>query len=126
MSQIPSSESKIQSPELKRLAREHSSEVASVIIELDLPARMVEVARVLRQGSEISLPRRVAPASQAEGSEVDRKTEEAKVFLQKVLGTSPRWLKTARSFVAEVTGPQLEKIATSPLTKAIHPNRSLR
>ena len=124
--QPPSPESKIQSPELRRLADAQSPEVASVIIELELPARKVEVERVLRRGVEMALPRRVTPPTAAEGVEAEKREAEAKSFLHQVLGVSPRWLGTARSFVADVTGPQLRTIASSPLTKAIHPNRSLR
>lgn len=126
MSQATFPESKIQSPELRRLAKDRSSDVASVIIELDLPARTVEVDQVFRRGISTSLPRRVIPPTEKERTEVERRTAEAKTFLQQVVGISPRWLQTARSFVAEVTGPQLRTIASSPLTKAIHPNRSLR
>jgi hypothetical protein len=126
MSQTTFPESKIQSPELRRLAEDRSPQVASVIIELDLPARRVEIDRVLRRGVSVPLPRRVAPTSDREGTDAEKRTAEAKTFLQQVLGVSPRWLQTARSFVAEVTGPQLRTIASSPLTKAIHPNRALR
>ncbi|HWM94908.1 MAG TPA: hypothetical protein VN493_29405 [Thermoanaerobaculia bacterium] len=126
MSQATFPESKIQSPDLRRLAEDRSSGVASVIIELDLPARRVEVDQVRRRGLSTPCPRQVAPPTEKEGAEVEKRTAEARTFLQQVLGVSPRWLQTARSFVADVTGPQLRTIASSPLTKAIHPNRPLR
>jgi hypothetical protein len=118
--QPPSPESKIQSPELRRLAEEHSTEVASVIIELELPARKVEVERVLRRGVEMALPRRVTSPTAAEGGEAEKREAEAKSFLRQVLGVSPRWLGAARSFVADVTGPPPEPLPAIALAALTH------
>jgi hypothetical protein len=117
---------KISNEELLRHAIEQSPEQASVLIELELPARQVDFRRVGNQGVAHYLPSRVIAETPEQREEVERKTAEARDLLEQVLDAPPHWLSAARAFVADVNGTQLQQIARSPLIKAIRPNRRLR
>jgi hypothetical protein len=117
---------KIPNEELLRHAIEQSPEQASVLIELELPARQVDFRRVGNQGVDHYFPGRVIAETPEQREEVERKTAEARDFLEQVLDAPPHWLSAARAFVADVNGTQLQQLARSPLIKAIRPNRRLR
>jgi len=74
----------------------------------------------------INIPTRVEPVLPEEREQAERQVREARASLTELLGTSPRWLHSAASFVARVTPRQLRAIASYPMTKAIWLNRELR
>lgn len=118
---------KIQSDELRRLTAEDIDEQeVSVIIQLDLPQRRVVVDRVNRDGVTINVPVRVERETPEEQEEAEKRVVETRTFLEDLLGTSPLWLRSARSFGARATPEQLRIIAQNPAVKAIWPNRNLQ
>ena len=117
---------KIQSDELRRLTAEDSDEQVSVIIQLDLPQRRVTVNRVNRDGVSVNVPVRVEPETPEEQEEAEKQVVETRTFLEDLLGTTPLWLRSARSFGARATPEQLRIIAQNPAVKAIWPNRNLQ
>lgn len=117
---------KIRNAELRRLAAEDSDEPVSVLIELNLPQRRVTVSKVNQGGVTINVPTCVEPETLKEREQAERRIAEASSFLTELLGTSPRWLRSAGTFVARVTPEQLRTIAGSPMVKAIWLNRELR
>lgn len=117
---------KIVDAELRKLALEGSKDTASIIIELNVPRQQVETGTVIRAGVKSQVPVRVRAETDMEKVEVEQKTVAARAFLESVLGSPPTWLKLARAFVANANGEQIRVIASSPLTKAIQPNRKLK
>lgn len=117
---------KIPDDELRRIATEGSKDKVSVIIQLDLPVQQVDFKKVNIQNVPSYLPSRVKPETPEEQKEIQRKTDAAKSYLEKILGTSPKWLRLARAFVAHVDGEQLCAIARSSFIKTIQPNRRLK
>ncbi|MDZ7291443.1 MAG: hypothetical protein ONB44_07625 [candidate division KSB1 bacterium] len=116
---------KIHNPKLLKLATEESGESATVLIELNLPVPRVDFARTKNRGMITYSPKRIESETTAQREKTTQKIDAATAFLEDVLGETPRWLKSARAFVANVNSEQLREIARSPLTKAIHPNRRL-
>ncbi len=116
---------KIPNQELRKLATEESDQVASVLIEVELPSQQVDFARAPdAPGSYRSM--RIAPESSEQQTTNRQLVDAANEYLTSVLGTSPRWLRSARAFVASVTPEQLRQIVRSPLVKEVQPNRQLR
>ncbi len=114
---------KIASPELARMAAEDSCQEASVLIELNLPPQQVHAKRQpsASQGAQWSFLE-----ESAEVKETNRRTiEAASHSLQTLLGETPRWLNSARAFVARVTPEQLRIISRFPFVKAVHSNRRI-
>ena len=119
----PVDNSKIDSPELQRLAAEGSPETRSVIIELDVVRPTVQFA-LDRHGR----PRPVATSLEREterSGDIERTSKEVHEFLTTTVGVDPLWLRAARAFVADVSGAQLDQIAKHPMTRVIRPNRKL-
>jgi hypothetical protein len=117
---------RIPDPNLRRLAETRSSQTVSVLIEPDLPRQRLDFEEMSEPGTGRPRPARVAPETADETREIETRTASTQVFLRGVLDSDPRWLRSSRVFVADVTGDQLAAIARSPLTRAIHPNRQLR
>jgi hypothetical protein len=95
----------------------------SVLIEVDVPATQVRFRD--DQGSGRRVPAEVLVPTPRQQADIDARIAEAGRFLEQVLGGPPVWLDAANAFAASATGPQLRQIVTSPLVKAIHPNRRL-
>lgn len=117
---------KLQGEELRRMASEKLEGKASVIIELDVPAQKVGLRTSPGAVAGGLAPDRVMPEAPRELSDLERKAARTQVFLEKVLGSPPHWLRASRAFAAEATGPQLSIIARSPHFKAIRLNRRLK
>lgn len=116
--------SKIQGAELSRMALEGTGGPTGVIIEVEAPTPKVHVASEwLRSGEHPS--KRFVEESAEQQQAVQDAVEKAGAFLKETLGETPQWLRAARAFVAEVTPDQLRIVASSPLIKAIRPNRRL-
>lgn len=98
--------------------------VATVIIELDLPHRQVRFEDHHNRRIGFSFPRILTetPDQQAINS---HKIDAANELLTKILGEKPHWLRAARAFVARATPEQIRSIARSSLVKWIQPNRRL-
>jgi hypothetical protein len=126
MSDESSAIDKIQHPELRRLTSGNTNKRFSVIIELDLPQKKVVAKKIDRGGITVSIPTRVKPETPEELSAAEQQISEIRTFLEDLLETSPRWLRSAHSFVARATPKQLRLIAENPTIKAIWPNRELR
>jgi len=117
---------KLSSAELCRLATAQSKEKASVLIELHLPAQQVDFGSRSGRGASAFSPQRVIPETPEQQQQVQKQIAAAGEFLETVVGVTPRWLRSARAFVATVTPKQLRQIARSPLAKTIRPNRRLK
>lgn len=117
---------KIASAELRLLAAGDSDERISVLVQPTLPQRTIEGDPSAPGGAPNGATVRVGFVSLDEQALTERQIAEAGVFLEQILGTPPRWLGSARSFVARATPQQLRTIAGSPTIEAIWPNRQLR
>lgn len=118
--------SKIASDELREIISGDSAEPISVLIQPELPERTFEVTHIVRGGVEITVPSGPASSPARDQVEVAARVAETKGFLEDVLGASPLWLASSRTFVARATPAQLRTIADSPMIEAIWPNRELR
>jgi|SRR5882672_3235864 len=116
---------KIASQQLRMLAAGEAGEPASVLIELDIPPQQLDFAGPAGVTGSGRIPVEVHPESPAQRAEIDQKVLAAREFLTRVLGKPPRWLNSARAFVAQVTPEQLRQITNSSLTKRIHLNRRM-
>jgi hypothetical protein len=116
---------KIVHPELRKLAAAESDNVASVLIELNLPGPQVQLDKNQFRGVFDYSLKRVVPETPTQRKESQQQINKASAFLTNLLGEKPLWLNAGRAFVANVNADQLRKIARSPLTKAIRPNRKL-
>jgi len=123
MIELGSLRDKIPSPELLRIAEEDSGTHVSVIIQLDLPQRRVEVGQVPGRATTSHVLLGILPQSAVEQETAEQRISEARGFLEELLGTPPRWLRSSHSFVASVTPDQLRSIARLNVTKTIWPNR---
>ena len=105
-------------------ASDKSDNVATVLIELNLPHRQVRFEDRPNPRIGFSFPTILheTPEQQADNSS---KIDTANAFLTKILGEKPHWLRAARAFVARVTPRQIRSISLSPLVKLIQPNRHL-
>ncbi len=117
---------KLQNPELLRLVSDNSDQQVSVLIQPDLPPPRVDVSRFSRKGVTFNSLTRIVPISTEEQEYANKQIDEISSFLQKLLGTSPHWLRSAQSFVARVPARELLAIASCPKIKAIWLNRELR
>lgn len=117
---------KIQSEELQHLAADGSDQQVSVLVELDLPSQHVKMGHINRGGVTLRVPVGVDPETPEEQAATEERTAEVRKFLESLLGTSPRWLRSARSFVVRATPEQLRVIVQNPAVKAIWPNRQLQ
>jgi hypothetical protein len=126
MSELKDVRQKIGDDRLCQLVDGLGTERISVLIEPDLPSRKVEFSRVERAGVTGYVPTRVAAGSPQEQRHVEERIATTQEFLKEVLGEAPNWIQAARAFVAIVNGEQLQRIARSPLIRAIRPNRRLR
>ncbi len=116
---------KLRHTELRRLVMEGSNEQISVLIQPDLPQRRVKVAQFYRRGVSVNLPTSIESPSSMEQKYAEKQINKVSTFLTKLLGTSPHWLESARSFVVSVTPQQLGEIARYPIIKAVWLNRKL-
>jgi hypothetical protein len=107
---------------LRRLARQRSTEVVPVLIEVDEPSAPAEIELGRRRetvtGRTTSIPVTVPTQAAA--------TAEAVRVLTDVFGRTPPYLRAAHAFVSRATGAQLAALAASPLVRAISPDRHVR
>jgi len=125
MSELNLSLEKVHPAELRAFAVGKSREHQTVLIELDLPARQADLRRTADGDGGRYTPVQIRPQTPEQQKEVEKKTAEARKFLKLVLGEEPELLRAAHAFIVKVDGEQLERIAQSPLIKAIRPNRQL-
>ena len=114
-------EDKLADGELRRLGR---AETASVIVELELPRPQVELGRSELAGAP--RPRRVELEPDGRRASSEELVEQARTFLEQLLGRAPVWLSAPRAFGAEASGEQLREIARSPLVRRLHLSRLRR
>lgn len=95
------------------------SEALTVIVELEAPSPKV-AARTDRRTGRV----RLAPEPPSRGDAAASKAAKALGdLIAKVTGERPPYLSAARAYVVEATGPQLRRLAASPLVRSIQPNR---
>ncbi|MDJ0715582.1 MAG: hypothetical protein QNJ54_15355 [Prochloraceae cyanobacterium] len=116
---------KLRHTELRRLVEEGSNEEISVIIQPNLPERRIKIKKSFQRGINFNRPVDIEPLSSKEQEDAEKQINEVSNFLEKLLGSSPHWLDSARSFVVNVTPKQLREIAQSPIIKAVWLNRKL-
>ena len=115
---------KIADVRIRELARQGSSELVTVLVELDLPVQMVEFRRTgLRMHSGNAAPFRVKAQTAAQRRLIDKRVSDASQLLAKVAVKPPRWLKSSSVFVVDAKGGDVGDLAKSPLFRAIRPNR---
>jgi hypothetical protein len=117
---------KLKDPALRDRVLEGGDEPVSAILEVDLPPQQVEVwSRDDRLRSRSPLGRKViAETADRQRANADRIARTGK-YIEKVIGTSARWLGAARAFTFHATPGQLREIAAFELTRAVRPNRRL-
>jgi len=108
---------KIANQRLLKLVVAGSEEVLGVIISINMPDRQVEIGKDGRPTSVV--------VSSAEEKEADRIFKEGKEYCEGVLGQSVVPLRGAQAVSARANGRQMQKLAASPLVKAIMPSRQL-
>jgi hypothetical protein len=116
---------KIPDAELLSFARRESSATLDVLVELDVPSLKVEMIPQRSSGFRSFRPAGIVTQEPCAESELERKMSQTRALLEAITGADPTWLRSARAFVIHATGQQLQRIAASPLTRAIHPNRHL-
>lgn len=117
---------KIPDPKLREFAKGGSDgKSVDVIVELDAPLPKVVMEKNVYAGHRAFRPVAVEPESQAAQRELERKVREARELFAEITGATPRWLRSARAFIMQATGEQLRRVAASPLTRMIQPNRRL-
>jgi hypothetical protein len=112
--------SKLRSQSLRDAVTRHGAERHSVLVELAAPMPQVVFGPKSKTGAV--KPRRILTAPNEE-TEVRRMR--VADLLGEVLGTVPRYSRSAAAFFVEATGAQISKIAESSDVKAIHPNRDI-
>jgi hypothetical protein len=118
---------KIRDQRLRKLAEGGSGdETIDVIVELDVSLPKVVMEKDAHADHRVARPVAVQPLGAEAQREVDRKVQEARALFAEITGSTPRWLRPACAFVIQVTGEQLRRVAESPLTRTIQPNRRLR
>jgi hypothetical protein len=117
---------KLKDPALRDRVLEGGDEPVSVILEVDLPPQQVAVwSRDDRLRSGSSLGRKVIDEPvKRQRTNADRIARTGK-YIEKVIGTPPRWLAAARAFTFHATPEQLRDLAAFELTRAVRPNRRL-
>jgi hypothetical protein len=117
---------KLPDPELLQFVQEDTDQKFSIIIEPDLPPQEIFFSKHRTDRfTSAYLPKGVVeekPAQQKKNEHTIKKTRE---YLESLLGTTPRWLNSARAFVVSVTPAQLREITQSSLTKRVRINRTL-
>ena len=117
---------KIPDPRLRNLAEGGSGDqTVDVIVELDVLLPKVVMETDAHAGHHVVRPVAVEPESAEAQRELERKVREARALFAEVTGSTPRWIRPARAFVIQATGEQLRRVAASPLTRTIQPNRRL-
>jgi len=117
---------KIPDPRLRNLAeRDTGDRTVDVIVELDVPLPSVMMDKNPYAGHHTARPVAVEPESREAQRELERKVREARKLFADITGATPRWLRPARAFVMQATGEQLRRLAESPLSRTIQPNRRL-
>ena len=117
---------KLPNEDLRRVAVEGGDDAVDVIVELDLPSQRVEFRKRDHEHSHAFLPSRIADELSEQRDLIEDRIARTRKFLTAILGQEPCFLSTARAFVVRATGEQLRQIASSPLVKAVRPNRQLR
>jgi hypothetical protein len=108
---------------LRKLAHERSGVAAPVLIEVSGPTEDVVVP--LGRGAAIDgRPATTAVAASAPTSSKAPPADAASA-VSRILGSTPRYLRAARSFAAVATGAQLAALAANPAVAAIRPDRPL-
>jgi hypothetical protein len=117
---------KIPDSRLRNLAESGSGDqTVDVIVELDVPLPKVVMEKNVYAGDRVVRPIAVEPENAEAQRELERKAQEARELFAEITGAMPRWLRSARAFVIRATGEQLRRVAASPLTRTIQPNRRL-
>jgi hypothetical protein len=117
---------KFAEPDLRQWVTSEEAGPTSVLVQPDLPRRQIRVESSTRGGVPVTIPRGVVQQSPEEEQTEERVVAETRELLESVLGTTPTWLASARTFVVQGNSAQLRQIAASPLVKRIWPNRDLR
>jgi hypothetical protein len=110
---------KIQDAQLRALARGHSSEPVSVIVELNVPRSEVELEGSRSGGVGAWRPTRVRPPSEAQAALGREITEQAHALLER-LSASPPVVVGDGSFGVHLPSQALDTVAASPLVRRIH------
>ncbi len=105
---------------LKPWLSDEEGEARSLIVEVKVPERRVALERD-------SLTRRVFPRRLVESDREGRRSAIRKLagFLEHEIGLQARVLETAGAIVVSATPDQVRRFLQHPLTKGVHPNRSL-
>jgi hypothetical protein len=111
----------IEDGSLRRLAHERSTATAPVLIEVFGPTGDAEV--VIARGGAVD-GRRTTVKVRPNAAERTPPAG-AVTAVSDILGRTPRYLRTARSFAAVATGKELAALAASPAVAAIRPDRKL-
>ena len=106
------------------LANGKGTEKSSVLVEIDLPAQVIEFDEPSRTVLHRP-PLGIKPESDQQRAHNAAMIENARESLTRLLGQPPLWLRSARAFVVEGSAEQLREIAHYPFTRAIRPNRRL-
>jgi hypothetical protein len=109
---------KIADPQLRALARAHSGESVSVIVELNVPHGEVEIEAGQEGGVGAWRPTRVRPPSESEMALGREITDEAHALLERLSGSPPVSLGAA-AFGARLPSLALDALAASPLVRRI-------
>lgn len=115
---------KITDEKLKNLALTGSNEKTVVLIQLNLPKSKFRVRKGAGQHASSAIIG-LEKETPNETNEISFTTKKAKSFLVEILEAKPRWLSVPKVFIATANGKELQKIASSPFVKIIHPNRDL-
>jgi hypothetical protein len=108
--------------ELRAFAESESTEVRSVLVEVEAPEPQLEVRR--GDGGE-SRPRgrRAVSPDARERKLVEERLDELAARVKSLTGKEPTVLRAARAVVAELTPEQLQEVSRHEHTRAVRPNR---
>ncbi len=101
-----------------------SGSPVSAIVEIDLPFPQVEVANSRLDYSGGAAMKRIKSVTPA--VEQSERLEEAEVLIRSLVEREPVLLRSAGSFVIDLTVQQAEALSHSPLVRRIYGNLPLR
>jgi hypothetical protein len=117
---------KLKSRELREHAVTGEPHQEVVIVEMDLPHPIVRTLPGSPGRVPSGRPKQLLVETPDENErESERRIDDAKRFLKRLVGFEPRYLSSSQAFIVKANGTQLSEIAQNPLFAAVWPNRNI-
>jgi hypothetical protein len=111
-------------PTLRAALESDEAGCANVLIEVATPQPQVVMEEA--PPGAVGGWRPAAIATDPNFRDREAVADQARQFLEEILGPDLVWLPASQAFVADIDRDQLEVIAGSPLVRSVHLNRRLR